>query len=113
MKALKFILYVSIVFFLIILINCKEKQIKDKEFTFNHLESNPKIEIQKNAVLVCSPESKKIDYCIEKYQPVCGWFVENPKDCQNSYCRESFANECFACKDRRVLGYTFGNCKQN
>lgn len=109
MKAFKFILYLILVFFLI---DCKEKQIKDKEFTFNHIESNPKIEIEKNSVVVCSPESKKIDYCIEKYQPVCGWFVKNPKDCQNSYCRESFANECFACKDKRVFGYTFGNCKK-
>ncbi len=59
----------------------------------------------------CTNESRKVEYCIELYKPVCGWFTNNPTECKNIYCRESYANSCFACKDKRVIGYTEGKCK--
>lgn len=59
----------------------------------------------------CSSESRNVDYCIEVYQPVCGWFTEDILNCKKTYCRESFANSCFACKDKRIIGYTEGKCK--
>lgn len=58
----------------------------------------------------CSEVQRRVDYCAEVYAPVCGWFAVRPSDCNDGYCRESFANSCFACKDPRVKAFTSGNC---
>ncbi len=87
--------------------NVQNKQEKEEIKIVNH-----HLEIKKNfEYKICSKESKTIDYCLEVYKPVCGWFVSSPDQCISQYCRESFANDCFACKDKRVIGYTMGNCE--
>lgn len=58
----------------------------------------------------CSEVQRRVEYCAEIYAPVCGWFTVRPSDCNDTYCRESFANSCFACKDSRVMAFTSGNC---
>ncbi|MFN3603106.1 MAG: hypothetical protein ACK4UJ_00180 [Leptonema sp. (in: bacteria)] len=103
--------------FLGILLSCNPKIIREKETKMHNsfkYQETKEVQSKKEdfGFHVCSIESKSKDFCIEIYQPVCGWFVESPIQCMNPYCRESFANECFACKDKRVIGYTNGSCKQ-
>lgn len=103
--------YTSLIF-LLILITCKHQ----KHFLEGKKEERGvpihNIEIKKGfEYKICTKESKSVEFCLEVYKPVCGWFVESPEQCKDKYCRESFANDCFACKDKRVIGYTEGNCK--
>lgn len=58
----------------------------------------------------CSKESRNTDFCIEIYQPVCGWF--NPEEivCVKYPCAVTFSNSCFACQSEDILYYTNGEC---
>lgn len=57
----------------------------------------------------CSQRARGADYCVQVYEPVCGWKRE-PSGCFSPICKSSFANSCFACADREVVGYTKGAC---
>lgn len=57
----------------------------------------------------CAERSRDAEACIQIYKPVCGWKQE-PSRCFSPNCKSSFANSCFACSDRSVLGYTEGAC---
>lgn len=69
-----------------------------------------KVERDVSGRTFCTEEQRRTHYCVEVYAPVCGWFTERSEDCTGRYCRESYANACFACKDPRVKAYTTGNC---
>ena len=61
-------------------------------------------------VTECLPEQRKVDACIEIYQPVCG--TVNVQ-CVTTPCdpvQETFANSCKACKNSLVSSYTKGEC---
>lgn len=62
-----------------------------------------------NGYMTCGPREKAADQCIQIYQPVCGWKA-NPSRCFSPGCKQSYANKCFACVDKRVVGYTEGAC---
>ncbi len=64
--------------------------------------------VQKNGTK-CSPASKKAKFCIELYKPVCGWFNEDIK-CVKYPCAQTYSNECFACRDKKVEYWTEGEC---
>ncbi len=113
---------ISKIFLTILLLNffiltfCKKEIIKNSNQTIKQdaidkqKQENPDSKLD-FSFIKCPEDSKNIDYCIEVYEPVCGWFTNKPSDCNSIYCRESYANSCFACKDKRVIGYTKGNCK--
>ena len=48
----------------------------------------------------CTPEQRNVDVCIEIYEPVCGYPVE-----------QTFSNSCFACMDETVEYWTHGTCE--
>jgi hypothetical protein len=101
-------LILSIGIFVIFIPFCKKEQIKNHQpskIEQNNQHSEDKF------FFSCPPGSRKADFCLEVYEPVCGWFTEKPSECNSIYCRESYANQCFACKDNRVIGYTKGKCK--
>lgn len=58
----------------------------------------------------CTPEQKKAEFCIEIYQPVCGWFDPEIIECIRYPCAQTFSNSCFACADEKVLYWTEGEC---
>lgn len=49
----------------------------------------------------CKPEDRKVDFCMELFDPVCGWMEKGSK---------TFSNHCFACKDPQVKFTTPGEC---
>ena len=57
----------------------------------------------------CTSESRKGDVCIQTYSPVCGWYKPSVQ-CATQPCAETYSNNCFACKDDKVLYYTSGEC---
>lgn len=59
---------------------------------------------------VCGDVQRSVKYCKEEYAPVCGWFTATPDLCAGRYCRETYANSCFACKDGRVRVFSPSNC---
>jgi len=58
----------------------------------------------------CTEESRNADFCIEIYQPVCGWNDPEKIQCIKFPCATTFSNSCFACMDENVLYYTEGEC---
>ncbi len=90
----------------VIFIHCTHKNQKQREMNIVNFENKNGFEY-----IICNNQDRNIDYCIEIYEPVCGWTVSHPSECKGKYCRESFANSCFACKDKKIIGYTKGNCK--
>jgi len=60
----------------------------------------------------CSNESRTADFCIEIYQPVCGWFNPEKIQCIKFHCANTYSNSCFACMDENVLYYTEGVCPE-
>jgi len=58
----------------------------------------------------CTEESRKADFCIEIYQPVCGWSDPEKIRCIKFPCANTYSNSCFACMDENVLYYTEGEC---
>lgn len=69
-------------------------------------EFNPCPELIRNN---CSDESRKVDACIELYQPVCGW--NGPEiQCFRYPCASTYSNSCFACQNEIVEYWTDGEC---
>ncbi len=61
-------------------------------------------------VTKCLPEQRKVDLCIEIYQPVCG--TVNVQ-CIKAPCpptKETFSSPCIACRNSLVSSYTDGAC---
>lgn len=58
----------------------------------------------------CSPEQRQGDFCIELYQPVCGWLDPKRVQCIKYPCAQVFSNSCYACHDDKVLYWTEGEC---
>ncbi|GIX43260.1 MAG: hypothetical protein KatS3mg129_2993 [Leptospiraceae bacterium] len=110
MKRKNFIM-ITLILFIFALPFCKKQVIKNEPTSNNVIQNSENAKLDK-FFKECTPESKNADFCIEVYEPVCGWFTEKPSDCNDIYCRESYANQCFACKDKRVIGYTKGNCQR-
>ncbi len=50
------------------------------------------------------------EFCIELYQPVCGYFDPKKIQCIKYPCAQTFSNSCFACSNENVLYYTDGEC---
>jgi len=59
---------------------------------------------------LCTPESRLADFCIEIYQPVCGWNDPDKIKCITYPCAQTYSNSCFSCMDENVLYYTEGEC---
>jgi hypothetical protein len=62
------------------------------------------------APVVCTPEQKEAEACIEIYAPVCGAVRV---ECVTTPCNpvpQTFSNSCFACAEDRVISYTEGAC---
>lgn len=60
--------------------------------------------------IVCTPQSKIAQACIEIYQPVCG-LVD--VQCVTTPCNpvpETFSNSCYACAQGNVTSYAEGEC---
>ena len=58
----------------------------------------------------CKEEERNSDFCIEIYQPVCGWSDPDKIKCIKYPCAQKYSNSCFACQDENVLYYTEGEC---
>jgi hypothetical protein len=58
----------------------------------------------------CLPEDRLAEFCIEIYQPVCGWNNTKKIQCIKYPCAQTYSNTCFACKDENVAYYTKGKC---
>jgi len=58
----------------------------------------------------CTAEQRKAQYCIELYDPVCGWFDAEKVLCVKYPCADTYSNSCFACADENVLYWTAGEC---
>jgi len=110
----KILFMITMTLFFYPLTFCKKEIVKEENKQQINVQQTTNTNNSKydNFFIECSPESKKADYCIEVYEPVCGWFTKKPSECQNLYCKESYANHCFACKDKRVFGYTKGKCEK-
>ena len=62
------------------------------------------------AVIKCLPGQRKVDACIEIYQPVCG---KVNVQCVTTPCppvEETFSNSCNACRNPLVESYTKSAC---
>ena len=60
--------------------------------------------------IYCEADQRNADFCIEIYQPVCG-FVN--VECVTDPCPpdpQTFPNSCFACMNERVDYYLEGEC---
>ena len=60
--------------------------------------------------IYCEADQRNADFCIEIYQPVCG-FVN--VECVTDSCPpdpQTFPNSCFACMNERVDYYLEGEC---
>jgi len=60
----------------------------------------------------CTSEQRGAEFCIELYQPVCGWFKEEIS-CIRYPCASTFSNSCFACIDDNVGYWTEGMCPES
>jgi len=63
-----------------------------------------------SASIVCTPEQRQAEACIELYAPVCA-AVE--VQCVTTPCNPvptTYSNSCFACAEDRVVSYTEGEC---
>ena len=58
----------------------------------------------------CSQQERESDFCIELYQPVCGWSDPEKIKCIKYPCAQTFSNSCFACQNPNVLYWTEGDC---
>jgi len=58
----------------------------------------------------CQEESREGGYCIEVYQPVCGWVDSKKIQCIKYPCAQEYSNSCFACQDEKVEYWTEGEC---
>ena len=56
----------------------------------------------------CEESQRNTDFCIEIYQPVCGW-----NDLGKFSSSETFSNSCFACQNEDILYYIQGECLTN
>lgn len=54
--------------------------------------------------------SERGEFCIELYQPVCGFFDPKKIQCIKYPCAQTFSNSCFACSNEDILYYTDGEC---
>jgi len=59
----------------------------------------------------CDDESRNTDFCIEIYQPVCGWFDLEKTQCITFPCATTVSNSCFACQNKDILYWTEGECQ--
>ena len=59
----------------------------------------------------CTEESRKAQACNLMYAPVCGWFNQDIK-CLKYPCAQEYSNGCFACKDKNVEYWTYGECPE-
>lgn len=60
--------------------------------------------------IVCTPEQKQAEACIEIYQPVC---ASVQIQCITTPCEpipKTFPNSCYACSEQSVTEYTEGAC---
>lgn len=58
--------------------------------------------------IVCTPEQKQSDVCIEIYAPVC---ASVQVECIKAPCEpvpQTYPNSCYACREDRVISYTEG-----
>jgi hypothetical protein len=53
----------------------------------------------------CEASSRGVDFCIELYDPVCGWNEDDEIIGTSS-------NSCFVCQDENVLYWTAGECPE-
>ena len=60
----------------------------------------------------CSNENRNVDFCIEIYQPVCGWSDPDKIKCIKFPCANTYSNSCFACTNENVSYYTEGVCPE-
>ena len=58
----------------------------------------------------CTSEQRAADVCYDLYMPVCGWFDGAKIQCIKYPCAQVYSNDCFACKDDKVLYWTDGEC---
>jgi len=56
-----------------------------------------------NGIEFCTEESRNAEFCIEIYQPVCGYDSNQNKI-------QTFSNSCFACINENVKYYIDGQC---
>ena len=68
------------------------------------------LDINNTDLNVCSPESRDNDFCIEWYQPVCGWFDPEQIQCIRYPCANTYSNSCHACRDDKVKYWSSGEC---
>ena len=60
----------------------------------------------------CLPSQRDSDFCIEIYEPVCGY---RQVQCVTTPCDpvpETFSNSCFACAEDSIIYYTQGECSR-
>lgn len=60
--------------------------------------------------IVCAPEDRQAEACIEIYAPVCASYQVQ---CVTTPCNpvpKSYSNSCFACADQNVISYSEGVC---
>jgi len=58
----------------------------------------------------CNEDQRNVDFCIEIYQPVCGWNDPSKINCITSPCADTYGNSCKACSNENVLYYISGEC---
>lgn len=75
---------------------------------YYHLDQNRDYEER----LYCSPETRLVDACLDRQNPVCGWFDPGKVRCFTHPCAQDFSNECLVCQDGNVLYYTIGECPE-
>jgi hypothetical protein len=62
--------------------------------------------------IYCSPASRLASTCLDRQNPVCGWFDPEKVKCFAYPCAADFPNECVACMDDKVVFYTEGPCPE-
>ena len=60
----------------------------------------------------CTEDSRGIQACNLMYAPVCGWFNQDIK-CLKYPCAQEYSNGCFACTDKNVEYWTYGECPES
>ncbi len=87
---------------------CKLKEgINENNLNENVTQSNQNSSLKQNS---CTADSRKGEFCMELYQPVCGWFDPGKIQCIKYPCAQTFSNSCFACHNSNVLYWTEGEC---
>lgn len=59
----------------------------------------------------CPEDSRNAEFCIQVYEPVCGYFNPGWIECVREPCAETYSNSCEACKNSDVLYYVDGECE--